>query len=123
MKNTFFLYLLLLSTGVFGQTFYVEPTEKGFEKKISEKLDFAGIKLSPEKTGSKYTISYHFQQNRKNYKYEAYIKVVETESGKDVYRTPVEKKAANAFNGYQAVPAIISKLTEKDLLPALQKGL
>lgn len=129
LRNKVNILILIVATGLFlsargyAQTFYVEPTEKGFEKKISEKLDFAGIKLSPSKDQSQYTISYHYQQNKKNYKFESYIKVTDSKTDTEVYRTSVEKKAANAFNGYQAMPAIVTKLTEKELLPKLQRGL
>lgn len=115
-------FFLLLSSGVFGQTFYVEPTEKGFEREIVERIGFAGFKTVAKKEDSKYTISYHYQQNRRNHKFEAYIKVVDSKSDTEVFRTSVAKRASNAFNGYQAMPSIISKLAEEELLPKLQKG-
>nr|WP_295931505.1 hypothetical protein [uncultured Dyadobacter sp.] len=115
-------FFLLLSSAAFSQAFYVEPTEKGFEKEIIERIGFAGFKTVAKKEDSQFTVSYHYQQNRRNHKFEAYIKVVDSKSDTEVYRTSVAKRAANAFNGYQAMPAIISKLAEEELLPRLQKG-
>jgi hypothetical protein len=90
VKDILFLFLLL-SSGAYAQTFYVEPTEKGFEKKISEKLDFAGMKLAPSKEQSEYTITYHYQQNQRNNKFESYVKVTDSKTGAEVYLGISEK--------------------------------
>ena len=54
VRSNFLTALSFLSVGflstspAFSQTFYVKPTEKGFEKKISEKLNYDGFKLSTD---------------------------------------------------------------------------
>lgn len=123
MKNIPF-FILLLSSSAFGQSYYVEPTEKGFEKEIIQKLDFAGVKLSKDKTEADFLISTHFQKVKSINAgtYAAYITVADKE-GNEVYRTATKKKQANIYNGYQAVPAALNVLTEKELLPRLQKGI
>ena len=123
MKNIC-LFFLLLSAGCFGQSFYVEPTEKGFEKEVIQKLDFAGIKIAKHKAEADFIVSMHFQKVKSINAgtYAAYMTVADKE-GKEVYRTETRKKQANIYNGYQAVPAALSLLTEKELLPRLQKGI
>lgn len=117
------IFLLFAPSIALCQTFFVVPTEKNFERTIIEKLDFAGIKITKIKDHAQYIITYHYQQNKRNYKFESYIKVSDAKNESEIFRTSVEKKAANAFNGYQAMPAILTKLTEKELLPKIQSGL
>lgn len=105
-----------------AQVFYVEPTEKGFEKEIYQKLDFEGLSVTQNKSEADYIVSYHYQKNRRNYKYEGYIKVSDKQ-GNEVYRTTTLKKAANAFNGYQALPVVVAQLTDKELIPKLKSGI
>ncbi|MET7253568.1 hypothetical protein [Dyadobacter fermentans] len=124
MKAYILPLFLLLPFGAFAQTFFVEPTEKGFEKEVIQKLDFAGIKLVKEKTDADYLISTHYQKVKSINlgTYAAYM-AVSDKQGFEVYRTKTKKKQANIYNGYQAVPAVLVLLTEKDLIPRLQKGL
>lgn len=105
----------------FGQTFYVEPTEKGFEERISRKLEFEGYTLKEKDSSPDYSISFRYQQNRKNKKYEGYFVVLKNQD--EVYKTSIVKKPASAFNGYNAVPSIIDQLMEKELIPEIKKGL
>lgn len=114
------LFLSVMSS--YAQTYYVEPTGKGFEKEISQKLDFEGIKIAQSKEVADYTLSLHYQKNNRNKKFEGYVKAVD-KSGTEVYRSKVVAKAASAFNGYQAIPSVLATIIDKDLLPALKKGL
>lgn len=122
MKKLLLTLLLMIPFASMAQVFYVEPTEKGFEKEISQKLDFEGFKVTHEKSSADFIVSYHYQKNRKNYKFEGYIKVSD-KSGNEIYRTTTIAKAASAFNGYQAVPVVVAQLTEKELVPKLKSGI
>jgi len=122
MNKYFTALICLFGYSSVAQIFYVEPTEKGFEKEITSKLDFNGYKLSRMPDQSDYTIKHHYQKNSKNYKFEGYITVSDSKTGNEVYRTEIVKKPANAFNGYQTMPQVIAILVDKQLLPELKNN-
>lgn len=125
MKTLLLSTILSICTlAAFGQTFYVEPTEKGFEETVSQILEYNSIKTTKVKEEANFVISHYFQKVKSINvgSYEAYIKVVD-KSGKEVFTTSKKKKQANAYNGYNAVPAILDILTKKELVPEIKKGL
>lgn len=121
--KTIFLLLLLVSGASFGQSFFVQPTEKGYEKDIINKLEFAGYKVTNESEAD-YIVTHRYQKVKSINAgtYEGYI-LINDKSGKEVFRTNTKKKQANAYNGYQAVPAILSLLTDKELIPKIKSEL
>ena len=121
MKNLLFL-LLLLSSGTFAQTFYVVPTEKGFEKMISEKLNYDGYKLAPDAESADYRIECLIRQTSKfNSMYKGYIRISD-KSGKEVARSEEVRKGAVAINGYNAGANIFGVIADKHL-PRILKSL
>ena len=121
MKNIFFLFLLL-SSGAFGQTFYVEPTEKGFEKKISEKLNYDGYKLSTDPASYDYKIECLIRQTSKfNSMYKGYIRISD-KSGKEVARSEEVRRGAVAVNGFNAGANVFGVIADKHL-PRILKEL
>jgi hypothetical protein len=122
MKTFLTIILCVAGQQAFAQYFYIEQTEKGFEKEIISKMDFNGYKIVKTPDQSDYTIRHHYQKNSKNYKFEGYITISNSKDDNEVYRTEIVKKPANAFNGYQAMPQIIGILCDKHLLPELTKN-
>lgn len=114
--------MCLFGSSAFAQIFYVDPTDKGFEKEIISKMDFNGYKLARTPDLSDFIIRHHYQKNSKNYKFEGYITISKAKDGNEIYRTEIVKKPANAFNGYQAMPQVMAILCDKHLLPELSKN-
>lgn len=125
MKN-FFLSALLLSAGhCFAQTFYVEPTEKGFESKIIDKLKYEGYKLTAVKDSSNYIIECLVNGQYSAWKigkmFHGYVKITDTKTGIEISRTKEVGKSPSAYNGFQAGPKIMAIIADKYLIPAIKK--
>lgn len=114
--------LLLVSSFSFGQIIYVEPTEYGYEKLISEKLRYDGYKLSSTEEGADYKIECFAtgQYNAFSFKdmFHGYAKLTDIKSGSEISRT--KEIGTNAYNVRQAgkrIMAIIVKKHMKDITP------
>lgn len=118
------LLFSLFTLAGYGQTFYVEPTEKGFEERIVNNFEFNSIKTTKEKEAANYIVKYYFQKVKSINvgTYEAFIRIEDSEGNK-IFETSKKKKQANAYNGYNAVPAVLDILCKKELIPKIQKGL
>lgn len=119
MKKILLFVLILTSGCSFGQTFYLEPTEKGFEKKISEKLNYDGYKITDVEKAD-FKIECLIQQTSKfNSMYKGYIRITD-KSGKEVARSKEVKKGAVAVNGFNAGANIFGTIADKYLIPLIQ---
>ncbi|CAG5009432.1 hypothetical protein DYBT9275_04497 [Dyadobacter sp. CECT 9275] len=122
MKRLLALLMFVPFVG-FGQVFYVAPTEKGFENKIVEKMKSDGYKLAASKESSDYVIdclvdgSYKAISVKKNF--HGYLKISDTKTGNEIYRTEEVGGSPSVFNGYQAGSAIMEKIAKKHLNKAL----
>ncbi|CAG5072867.1 hypothetical protein DYBT9623_04407 [Dyadobacter sp. CECT 9623] len=109
------LFFLLISSGAFAQTFYVEPTEKGFEKKIIEKLKYDSYKVTADSSAYDYKIECLIRQTSKfNSMYKGYIRISD-KTGKEVARSEEVRKGAVAVNGFNAADNIFGVIAEKQL--------
>jgi hypothetical protein len=126
-RNKHIITILLLAAAMskgrsFAQTFYVKPTEKGFEKKISEKLNYDGYKLSTDSSTYDYKIECLIRQTSKfNSMYKGYIRISD-KSGKEVARSEEVRRGAAAINGFNAGANIFGVIANKHL-PRLLKEL
>lgn len=113
--------ILKISTG-FSQSFYVEPTEKGFEKKITEKLKYDGHKLVDQKSESDYTLTCLITQTSKiNSMYKGYLRIDDSKTGKEVSRTKEVRRGAVAVNGFNAGNNIFQVIADKYLEEEIKK--
>jgi hypothetical protein len=109
----------------FAQTFFVEPSEKGFESKIIDKMKYNGYKLSDTKEGSDFTIQCFLDGHYNYWKFgpmfRGYVKISDSKTGDEVSRTKEVGKSPNIYNGMQAGPKIMSVIADKYLIPELNK--
>lgn len=119
--------LLTLSLGVVffsskAQTFYIQPTDKGYEQKVREKMDYDGYKFAKEEKDADYKIECLVQTvSTVNLRYKGYVRVTDIKTGKEVGRTKELSKKATAFRGYNAANAIFKNLAEDELDEILEK--
>jgi hypothetical protein len=114
--------ICLLVSFAQAQTFFVEPTEKGFEKKILEKLKYDGRKTTDKKEESDYTIQSLITQTSKiNSMYKGYIKIIDTKTGNEAARSKEVRRGAVAVNGFNAGNNIFEVIADKHLVPELKK--
>ncbi len=113
---TLSLILSLFAFAGYSQTFYVEPTEKGFEKHISEKLKYEGYKLTSESEEADFKIECLIHQTSKfNSMYKGFVKISD-KGGKEITRTKEVRKGAVAANGFNAGANIFSVIANKYLI-------
>lgn len=117
----YLLLFLLFSSAAFGQTFYVEPTGKGFDEKITEKLKYDNFNVTSDSTSYDYKIECLIRQTSKlNSMYKGYIRVTD-KAGKEVARSEEVRRGAVAVNGFNAGANIFGVIAEKHLLHIIKE--
>jgi hypothetical protein len=127
-----FLFLLLVlaivitSSTMYAQSFYVIPTEKGIERNIIDKMRSDGYKLTENESEADYKVeciatgAYNSVAVIKKKKdFNGYVRITESKSGVEVAKTKEVGKIPSVYNGYQAGPAIMSEIAKKHLKGAL----
>lgn len=126
-----FLFLLpalaiAISSKVCAQSFYVIPTEKGFESKIIEKMRSDGYKLTEQESVADYKVecvtSGEYKVVTFKNSFHGYVRITDRTNGKEVARTEEVGKTPSVYNGYNAGPAIMDKIAKKYLKKALDKA-
>jgi hypothetical protein len=120
----FVLFLLLSPLLGKAQTFYVEPTEKGFEKKIAEKMSYDGYRLTESPESADYIIRTFLtgQYNAFAIKkmFHGYAIVIDNKTQAEIARTKEVGKNPSGANGMQAGQAIMAEIAKKYLPPILK---
>lgn len=100
----------------------MEPTEKGFEKKIADKLKYDGLSVvSSDSSSYDYKIECLIRQTSKfNSMYKGYVRISDR-SGKELARSEEVRRGAVATNGYNAGANIFGVIAEKQLPGLIQK--
>jgi|GEM_PF-4127400 len=114
MKFLFFIvsFALISLTGT-SQTFYVEPTEKGFEKDFIEKMRFDGYDLTKDEDSADYIVKLFIKQSDQVATiYQGFI-TVEDDSGNTLSKSTVIKTTATVANRYNAAGHIFKKIYDK----------
>lgn len=122
MRLFLILFVFVLANfSSYGQVFYVEPTEKGFENKIVEKMKYEGFKVVTEKQSSDYTIEClitgQYNAFKVGHSHRGYVRTLDSKTGDEVARTKEVAMTPAAVNGFQAGPKIMHVISEKHLLP------
>lgn len=124
---------LIVSTGLFvfcavdsaAQSFFVTPTEKGFEDKIVSKIKYEGYKLADTKESADYIVDCLVDGQYNAWKigsmFHGYVKISDAKIGEEVARTKEVGKSPAAVNGYQAGPRIMAVIADKYLKKELDK--
>lgn len=123
--NFYFLTLILFASSLSAraQKFYVEPTEKGFEKDIVSKMRYDGYALTESQADADYKVEclvdgkYNAWAIKKMF--HGYVRISDSKTGSEVARTKEVGKSPSAYNGFQAGPAIMSKIAKSELKKAL----
>lgn len=114
MKATFTLLIALAPAAVLAQVFYVEPTEKGYEKEMIENMRYDGYKVVEQKQSSEYTIRCFVRQSSKLASaYRGYLLTIENTDGAVVARSEEFRTTATLANGYNAAGYIFKKIYKK----------
>lgn len=124
MRKVLLLFITIIGYSVtgFSQTFYVEPTGKGFEKKITEKLKYDGHKVVDQKSESDYTLTCLITQTSKiNSMYKGCLRINDSKTGKEVSRTKEVRRGAVAVNGFNAGNNIFQVIADKYLEEEIKK--
>lgn len=119
---------LMVSLKVCAQSFYVIPAEKGFESKIVDKIRSDAYKLTDSESAADYKIecivtgAYRTAVLIKKKKdFYGYVRITDGKNGNEIARTEEVGKIPSIYNGYQAGPAIMSKIARKYLKKAMDK--
>ncbi len=124
MKNLILFLLLFFPALSFAQTFYVEPTEFEYEKKVSEQLRFDGYKLTQDRQSADFKVECFATGQYNTWKmkdmFKGYLKISDAKTGVELART--KEIGANAYNIKQAGNKIMAQINKK-YLPELIKTL
>lgn len=113
--------LLALSFGLVSyishaQTFYIQPTEKGYEDNVRQKMDYEGYKLVSAEGSADYRVDCLLKPYKGNkYKFIGYVRITNLKTGQEVGRTEEVKKRVTAFIGYNAGNAIFKEIAAEYL--------
>lgn len=125
MKTILFIFTMFVISEADAQIFYVEPSEKGFESKIVDKLKYEGYRLTTAKEESDFTIQClsdgHYNAWKIGAMFKGYVKVIDSKTGIEIARTKEVGKSPSIYNGMQAVPKIMSVIADKYLIPMIRK--
>lgn len=132
MKSKIIIFFLLpalaivISSKVCAQSFYVLPTEKGFESKIIDKMRSDGYKLAENESGADYKVECITTGNYKAVSFKnsfhGYVRITNRKNGNEVAKTEEVGKTPSVYNGFNAGPAIMEKIAKKYLKKALDKA-
>lgn len=126
-----FLFLLpalalVVSSKVYAQSFYVLPTEKGFESKITDKIRSEGYKLAANESGADYKVECivtgEYKALALKNSFQGYVRITDRTTGKEVAKTEQVGRTPSVYNGFNAGPAIMEKIAKKYLTEALDKA-
>lgn len=122
MIKKLLILLLLFPFVANAQTFYVEPTEYGYENKIIDKLRYDGYKVVKTEAEATHKVECFAtgQYNAFSLKdmFHGYAKLTDLKSGLELART--KEIGTNAYNVKQAgnrIMATIAKKHMKTLIP------
>ncbi|MNT13154.1 hypothetical protein D3C72_1481130 [compost metagenome] len=119
------IFTILLGSAFYyadAQKFYIQTTDKGYETKVQEKMNYDGYSLVSSEREADYKIECLVATiSAANLKYKGYIRVTDIKTGKEVGRTKEISKKATIFRGYNAANAIFEELSQKQL-PAILKS-
>jgi len=97
------------------QVFYVEPTDKGFEKEIIDVLKYKGYKVSENKADADFVIECHIIQTSKlNSMYKGFVRIND-KTGNKLIESKEVRKGAVAVNGFNAGKDIFQTIGKKYL--------
>lgn len=115
MKSLFTILIIMLPVFALGQTFYVEPTEKGFEKEIYDALKYKGYKVADNKSEADFIVECLITQTSKfNSMYKGFIRIND-KSGNKLIESKEVRKGAVAINGFNAGKDIFHTIGKKYL--------
>jgi hypothetical protein len=119
-----FLFLLLVPIFGHSQSFFVSGSDTYSVHKVSEKIKFEGYQLA-DSSKADYIVNllidgaYKFVSFKRNFR--GYITITDRESGKELWKSPIEKATPSMYNGYNASYRIFEKIEKKYLTDALKK--
>lgn len=105
MKKLLPLLFTLLPFAGSGQTFYVEPTTFGYEKKIYEQLRFDGFKLTEREEDADYKVECFGTTGKP---YQGYVKITDAKTGAEVSKS--KTISTSAYNPRHAGNKIMGKI-------------
>jgi hypothetical protein len=118
--------LLTLSLGLVyhssnAQTFYVQPSKKGYEEAVRQKMDYEGYKLVDNDTLADYKVDCLMQPYKgQKFKFIGCVRITNTKTGQEVGRTKEVKQRVTAFVGYNAGKAIFKDIAQDYLIDLLK---
>jgi hypothetical protein len=120
------LSLLLLLLPVLGQsqTFFVSGSDTYSVHKVAEKIKSEGYQTT-DSSKADYIVNLLIDGAYKviSFKrdFQGYVTIVDRESGKELWKSPVEKASPSLYNGYNASYRIFEKIEKKYLPDELKK--
>jgi hypothetical protein len=124
MKFYFVIVSSLFFSSLKAQTFYVTGHDIYSVNKISEKIKFEGYKVT-DSSNADYLIcllidgAYNPFSLKRNF--QGYITINERGTGKEIYKSPVEKASPSIYNGYNASYTVFNKISKRYLAGELAK--
>lgn len=119
--------LLTLSCGLAfhslnAQTFYIKPTEEGYETPIKQKIEYEGYQTTTDQKSADYKVDCLMQPYKgQKFKFIGYVKVTNLKTSQEVGRTKEVKQRVTAFVGYNAGKAIFKDIAEDYLIDLLKQ--
>ena len=119
-------FLLLLLIPIFGhpQSFFVSGSDTYSVHKVSEKIKFEGYQLA-DSSKADYIVNllidgaYKYISFKRNF--QGYVTIIDRESGKELWKSPIEKASPSMYNGYNASYRIFEKIEKRYLAAELKK--
>lgn len=112
----------LVSYSSQSQTFYVKPTEEGYEVPIRQKIEYEGYRVTTDDKKADYKIDCLIQPYKgQKFKFIGYVKVTDIKTGQEVGRTKEIKQRVTAFVGYNAGKAIFKEIAAEYMGYLLKK--
>lgn len=122
MKHLLITLLVLVPVLGFGQTFYVDPTDSGYEKEIVEALKYNGTPTTDSMAEADYRIECKVTQSKQFYfLHRGFVRIVDKD-GREVSRSKELKRGAGPINRFNPRRAIFSTIGKK-YLPEMVKSL
>ena len=115
------IVLLLGSSSIYSQSFYVEKTAKGYEQPILEKLISENYKVTSNKDKAEYTIECIFTKTSA-FSAKGCVAIIDNKSGNFIAESKQVKARLNIFNGYANTKMqSMKKIANKYLIPLIDK--
>ena len=119
-------YLLFLLLPAFGnaQTFFVSGNDNPSIKKTVEKIRFLGYTVT-DSAKADYIVNQlidgHYKAISFKRNFQGFISITDRETGKEVWKSEIEKATPSIYNGYNASERIFEKINDRYLPDALKK--